>query len=143
MDKGKVPRGKYIGQRVDPRTGKPIEVAEAEQGSSVRDGRCCSRSPSGSANISCTPHRGTIPLSPDRDGQHIPRSALRALPPPLQLGDRGPRLMVGDQLLDRPPVLVAAAVAVGADGRRLPMVLEEGERHLPGFAGLLISDMAG
>jgi hypothetical protein len=29
---------------------------------------------------------------------------------------------------------------VGADGRDVAAVLEEGERHLPGFAGLLIHD---
>ena len=29
-DRQTIPRGKYIGQRIDPRTGKPVKVAEAE-----------------------------------------------------------------------------------------------------------------
>ena len=42
-----------------------------------------------------------------------------------QLDDGGPWLMLGNEILNRPPVLVTAAVAVGADGRDLAVVLEE------------------
>jgi hypothetical protein len=40
---------------------------------------------------------------------------------------RRPRLMLSDEILDRPAVLVAAAVTVGGYGRDLAVVLEEGE----------------
>jgi hypothetical protein len=46
--------------------------------------------------------------------------------------------MLGDEILDRPALLVPAAVAVGADDRDLAMALEECERHLPDLAVLLI-----
>jgi hypothetical protein len=46
----------------------------------------------------------------------------------------------GDEFLDRPAALVAAAIGVGAYGRDLAAVLQEGERRLPGLAGLLIHD---
>ena len=29
-DRPSIPRGKYIGKRVDPKTGEPVEVAEEE-----------------------------------------------------------------------------------------------------------------
>ena len=29
-DRPRIPRGKYLGKLVDPRTGKPVETAEAE-----------------------------------------------------------------------------------------------------------------
>ena len=46
--------------------------------------------------------------------------------------------MLCDKLLDRPAMLVAAAVAVGAEGRDLAVVLQESERHLPrGWRGTL------
>jgi hypothetical protein len=58
-----------------------------------------------------------LPLN--RIRHHVARAAFRALPPPRQLDDRGPWLVLGDEILDRPPVLMAAAVAVGAYCRDL------------------------
>ena len=45
--------------------------------------------------------------------------------------------MLGDKLLDCPPTLVAAAITLDADGRHLAVVLEEGERDIPSFVGLV------
>jgi hypothetical protein len=46
--------------------------------------------------------------------------------------------MLGDELLGRPAILMAVAVAVGAYGRDVAAVLEERERYLPSLAGVLI-----
>ena len=43
------------------------------------------------------------------------------------------------RLLDRPAMLVPAAVAVGANGCDLAVILQEGGRHLLVLAGLLIN----
>jgi len=46
--------------------------------------------------------------------------------------------MIGDEFVDRPPVLVVASPAAGADRRHLGVLLERGKGHVPGFARLLI-----
>jgi hypothetical protein len=69
--------------------------------------------------------------------QHIPRAAFRALPPLRQVGDERPRFVACNEFVNRPRMLVSAALAPDTYGPDLAMVLERGERHLPSFARLL------
>ena len=77
-------------------------------------------------------------LTSDRERHHIARAAFRALPPPPQLDDRSPWLVLRDEFVDRPPVLVVASPAAGADRRHLAVLLERGKGHVPSLAGFLI-----
>jgi hypothetical protein len=62
-----------------------------------------------------------------------PRRASRiwSTPPASQPGHGRPGLVVGDEVVDSPPVIVVASPAAGADHRHLAVLLEERERHLP------------
>jgi len=46
--------------------------------------------------------------------------------------------VVGDEFVDRPPMLVIASPAAGPDRRHLAVLLERSKGHVPSLAGLLI-----
>jgi hypothetical protein len=50
--------------------------------------------------------------------------------------------MIGDEFVDRPPVLVVASPATGADRRHLAVLLERRKRHVPSLAGFLVDRSA-